>query len=145
MHLSRAVGDKGFTLPETLAAVAILSLALVGVLASSGLGVTGVDAARRSTSALFLAEQRMEQVRAFALSTAATQGWANLSGASFPAESYGGIAGYADYRRTVTVTNNPGGAANTKQVEVWVFYRPVTSQGVGSETSVALSTLLVLR
>lgn len=145
MHLSRAVGDKGFTLPETLAAVAILSLALVGVLASSGLGVTGVDGARRSTSALFLAEQRMEQVRAFALSKAATQGWANLSGASFPAESYGGIAGSADYRRTVTVTNNPGGAANTKQVEVWVFYRPVTSQGVGSETSVALSTLLVLR
>jgi hypothetical protein len=65
--------------------------------------------------------------------------------ANFPAEAYSTIAGYPDYRRTVTITDNPAGVANTKQIEIFVFYRPVTTTGVGAETSVSVSTLLVNR
>jgi Tfp pilus assembly protein PilV len=137
--------DGGFTVVETLAAVAILSVALIGLLGSMTSGVTDVDAARRNTTALFLAEQRMEQIKACALSTAAGQGFANVTAATFPAEAYGSIAQYTDYRRSVTVTNNPGGVANTKQVEVWVFYRPITAKGLNTEASVVVSTLLVSR
>lgn len=138
--------DHGFTLAETLAAVAILGIGLVALLSSMSWGFASVDGSRRSTTALFLAEQRMEQVKAFAVSTAAGQGWAQVSSTAFPAEGYGAIPGYRDYRRLVTVTTNPGGAApKTKLVEVQVFYRPVTSDGLGPETSVVVSTLLVAR
>lgn len=138
--------DQGFTLAETLAAVGVLGIGLVALLSSMSWGFATVDTSRRSTTALFLAEQRMEQVKAFAVSTAAGQGWALLTSAAFPAEGYGGITGYPDYRRTVTVTTNPGGSApNTKLVEVRVFYRPVTSAGLGPESSVVVSTLLVAR
>lgn len=140
-----AAGDRGFTVAEVLAALGVLGVALVGVLFSMTYGATGVDASRRSTTALFLAEQRMEQVKAFAMSRSGAQGWTNLTAAAFPAEGYGTMPGHGDYRRAVTITDNPGGAANTKQVEVQVAYRPVRPEGIGPETSVVLSTLLVKR
>ncbi|HXG03363.1 MAG TPA: type II secretion system protein [Candidatus Binatia bacterium] len=137
--------EQGFTLAETLAAIGILGIGLVALLSSISWGFAGVDASRRSTTALFLAEQRMEEVKAFAASTAANQGWSRLTSAAFPAEPYRTIPGYPDYRRTVTVTDSPNGLANVKQVEVRVFYRPVTAGGLGVETSSAVSTLLVRR
>jgi prepilin-type N-terminal cleavage/methylation domain-containing protein len=126
----------GFTIIETLIAVGILSVGLVGALAAMGQGATSVDGARRATTALFLAEQRIEQVKAFAVSTAMNQGWDLLTNASFPAEGYNVIAGYPDYRRTVAVNNfaNP----TYKLVVVQVFYRPVAS--TGAETAVTVST-----
>jgi Tfp pilus assembly protein PilV len=137
--------DAGFTIVETLAAVTVLVIGLIGLLASMTAGVTDVDAARRSTTALFLAEQRLEQIKACALSKAAGQGYANVTTATFPAEAYSAIAQYPGFRRSVTVVDNPGGVANTKQVEVWVFYRTATTQGLGGETAVAVSTLVAAR
>jgi Tfp pilus assembly protein PilV len=139
------VSEAGFTLAETLTAVTVLTVALVALLFATGFGVTGLDSARRSTTALFLAERRLEEVKAWAMSDAAARGWANVTAANFPAEGYATITGYGDYRRTVTITDNPGGVANTKQIEVFVFYRPVSTSGVGGETSVSVSTLLVLK
>ncbi len=141
----RRPAQAGFTAAEVVAALAVVTISLIAVLSSLSFGATGIDGARRTTTAVFLAEQRLEQVKAFAMSKNPAQGWANVSAASFPAEAYGAIPGYPGYRRTVVVTNSPGGAANTKQVEVFVFYRPTTPQGLGAETSVALSTLLVSR
>lgn len=134
--------ERGFTLVEMLAAVALLVIAMIGLLTSMSAGVTDVDAARRSTAALFLAEQRMEEIKAFAMSKDASRGWINVTTAQFGNEAYGTIAGYPDYRRTVTVTDV---AADTKQVVVQVFYRPVTTTGLNQETSVVVSTLLANR
>ena len=138
-------GQAGFTLIEVLITIAFLSIGIVAMLSSLSAGVSGVDRGRRSTTALFLSEQRMEQIKAFALSKNPLQGWVNVVSANFPAEAYGAIAGYPDYRRTVTITTNPGGAANTKQVEVWVFYRPITPAANGGENSITTATLLVSR
>lgn len=135
----------GFSLAEALAATALLALGLATLLGTVTWGVAGVDRARRHTTAVYLAEQRLEQIKAFALSRAAGQGWGNVTSANFPAESYGSITGYTDYRRTVTVTDNPGGVAFTKQVEVSVFYRPASDRGIGPESSVLASTLMVSR
>jgi hypothetical protein len=109
---------------------------LVGVVAAWGQGATRVEGARRATTAHFLAEQRIEQAKAFAVSTAANRGWDLLATASFPAEGYNTIPNYPDYRRTVTVTNfvNP----TYKLVVVQVFYRPVAR--TGAETAVTVST-----
>ena len=137
--------EAGFTIVETLTAVTVLSVALVALLFATGYGVTGLDASRRSTNALFLAERRMEQVNAWSLSKAANQGWANVTAANFPAEGYSTIAGYPEYRRSVTIIDSPAGIANTKQVEVFVFYRPVNTQGLAGETSVVVSTRLTFR
>jgi prepilin-type N-terminal cleavage/methylation domain-containing protein len=145
-HVPRVVKDHGgFTLVEVLITVMILSLGIVAVISSVSVGVKGVDRGRKSTTALFLSEQRMEQVKAFAVSKNPLQGWANVAAATFPAEAYGTIAGYPEYRRTVTITNNPAGVVNTKQVEVWVYYRPITSGVNGLENGVTTATLLVAR
>jgi len=150
--VNRELRDQsGFTVAEVLVAVAILAIGVVALLMGMGWGVSDVDAARRSTTALFLAEQRLEEVKSFALSTAANKGWGNVDAAHFPAEAYSSIPGYGDYRRTVIVTANavipPGPAASplAKQVELWVYYRPATSSGLGPETAVSVSTILVSR
>jgi prepilin-type N-terminal cleavage/methylation domain-containing protein len=144
--LSTKGNQQGFTLPETLLAVGILAVGLVGVLAAMGHGVTSVDSARRATTALFLAEQRIEQVKAFALNKTPGQGqgWGVLTTASFPAEAYKTMAGNDDYRRTVTVTDVPTANGTTaKRVDVQVFYRPVN--GSGAETFATVSTQLITR
>lgn len=138
-------GRAGFTLLEVLIAIVFVSVGIVAVLSSLSVGVSGIDRGRRTTTALFLSEQRMEEIKSFAVSKNPLQGWTNVVAATFPAEGYGAIAGYPDYRRTVTITNNPGGAANTKQVEVWVFYRPISPTVNGGETSITTATLLVSR
>jgi Tfp pilus assembly protein PilV len=142
----KARNQQGFTLPETLFAVGMLAVAMVGVLAAIGHGTTSVDSARRATTALFLAEQRMEAVKAFAVdkTPGGGQGWESLTTAEFPAEGYTTMPGYEGYRRTVTVADVPtGNGTNAKRVDVQVFYRPVG--GSGQETSVTVSAQLVDR
>jgi type II secretory pathway pseudopilin PulG len=139
----RGPGEAGFTVTEILVALGVLSVGLVAILTSITFGATGIDGARMSTTALFLAEEGMEQVKARTLDPAA--GWATVTAANFPAQAYGTIPAHPAYRRTFTITDNPGGVANTKQVEVRVFYRPTTMVGAGPETSVVVSTLLANR
>lgn len=138
--------DAGFTLPEILASAAIVTVALVGLLSSTAIGLGSIDNARRSSTALFLANRRAEAIKTFALSTAGAQGFGNVTTANFPAEAYGAITingtSYARYRTTTTITDNPGGVAQTKLVVVTAFYR---DGGVGNEASVQVTTFLANR
>lgn len=139
--LTRGSHEAGFTLVEILIACAIIGLGLVAVSAGFGMGVEGVEAGRQQSTAVFLAEQRMEQVRAAAMAAA---NLANVTAANFPAEAYGSIAGAARYRRTVTIVPNavPAGA----RVDVIVFYQPVTGWGVlVTERQLQLSVFLASR
>jgi prepilin-type N-terminal cleavage/methylation domain-containing protein len=137
--------ECGFTLVEIIIAAAVIGLGLVGVLAGFLYAVGGIEAGRQQTTASFLAEQRMEQLKAGALSN-----FLNVTTARYPAEAYGSLSsnGHAmpDYRRTVTIVDAPEGLADTKLVEVSVFYRPVVGFGVlATEREVRLAALLTNR
>jgi prepilin-type N-terminal cleavage/methylation domain-containing protein len=130
---------RGMTIIEVLVAVVIITTGLIAVATGMQLATGGVALGQQETMAVFLAEQRMEDIKAFALSTAAAQGFANVTSASFPNEGYGTIASYNGYRRTVTITNP---SATTKRVTVDVFYQPVAVASESQERQVSVSTLL---
>jgi hypothetical protein len=121
-----------------LFAISLLTVGLLAVAVAFPVGVSGVEQGRQQTTALFLAEQRLEQAKATDFTA--------ITAANFPAEALGTIAGFPRYRRAVTITNSPGGVANTLRIDVSVFYRPVMSFGVlASEREVRLSTLIAER
>lgn len=137
--------ESGLTLVEIIVAAAVIGLGLVGVVAGFLYAVGGIEGGRQQTTAVFLAEQRMEQIKAAALTNLL-----NVTTAAYPAEGYGSVSnnGHAtpSYRRTVTIVDAPAGLADTKLVEVWVFYRPVVGFGVlAAEREVRLSALLTAR
>jgi hypothetical protein len=85
----------------------------------------------------------MEDIRAFALSANAAQGWTNVTAANFADEAYGSLANYTTYRRTTTITNP---TVTTKVVVVSVFWRPVAVSGTANaERSVTVRTVLASR
>ena len=134
---------RGFSLAETLMAAAILIVGVAVVLSALMYGVAGVEGSRGTSTAVFLAEQKLEQVRAFVVSTDPAQGFANLTGTSFPAEST--ITGYPNYRRTVSITANAGGNADLQLITVTVFFKPIKSTGLSAETSIAVQSLVARR
>jgi type IV pilus assembly protein PilV len=142
----RGHDQRGITLVEVLVALALIGVGLLAVGTAFPAATSGVEAARQQTTATFLAEQRLEQIRATP--------YANITSANFPAEDYGAIrdAGgnplpsAARYRRVVTITNNPAGTANTSLVRATVFYRPIMAWGVlTSERQVSVTTLVADR
>ena len=137
----------GFTLAELLAAIVIIGIGLVAVGAGFDTAIQGVETGRQQTTATFLAEQRMEQIKAAALGNTLTacMGFANITGVCFPAQAYSTITSAPGYRSTVTVTDFVvGGGVARKRVDVEVFYRPIVAWGVlnTAERSVRISTLI---
>jgi prepilin-type N-terminal cleavage/methylation domain-containing protein len=143
-RLKSRSGEAGFTLAEIMVACAIISVGLVAVATGFGFGVDGVEAGRQQSTAVFLAEQRIEQAKELAMRQT---GLVQLTVANLPAtEAYGTITGAPpSYRRTTTITNNPAAVIGAR-VDVVVFYRPVTGRGVlSTERSVSLSIFLANR
>jgi prepilin-type N-terminal cleavage/methylation domain-containing protein len=146
----RIVGSQaGFTLAELLAAIFIISLGLVAVGAGFATAIQGVESGRQQTTATFLAEQRMEQIRATALGNPllVCMGFANITAACFPDQAYASITSAPGYRSHVTVTDylDPvSGNVARKRVDVEIFYQPIVAWGVQvtAERSVRLSTLI---
>lgn len=134
--------ERGMTLVEVLVAVAVITIGLTAVATGMQLGTAGIATGQQETTAVFLAEQRLEDIKAFALSTAAGQGFVNVIGANFPAEGYNTITSYGGYRRTVTITDP---SATLKRVTVDVFYRPVAVASANAERQVTFSTTLRTR
>jgi prepilin-type N-terminal cleavage/methylation domain-containing protein len=148
MHALRRLkirsGQAGFTLAEIMVACAIISVGLVAVSTGFGFGVDGVEAGRQQSTAVFLAEQRIEQAKELA---ARKPNLADLNTTNLPAtEAYGSISGApSTYRRDTTITLNPGGTTGAR-VDVIVSYKPVTGRGVlSTERSVSLSIFLANR
>jgi prepilin-type N-terminal cleavage/methylation domain-containing protein len=149
-------GDRGFTLAEVMVATFVLSIGLVAVATGFQYATSGVEIGKGETQAVFLAEQRVEQLKSLALTN-----WAGTAcSAPYPSgcltaattsEGYGTITGSPLYRRSTTITDNPGAAnapcsTNCKLVTVTVFYKPVTARGeVNQERSVVLVVLLASR
>lgn len=133
--------ERGMTLVEVLVAVTIITVGLTAIATGMQLATSAINTGQQETTAAFLAEQRIEDIKAFALSTAAGQGFASVTNASFPAEGYGTVpGGYTGYRRTTTITDP---SATVKVVVVRVFYLPVgVNHASNNEREVAVSTVL---
>jgi len=137
-------GDRGFTLGEVLVAVSILLIGLAAVVTGFQYASSGIALGKGETTATFLAEQRLEQLKALAL-----KDWTHTQlNAGTTTEGYGSIAGAALYRRVTSIADAPGGTctARCKLVRVTVLYRPVTGRGqMDQERQVDLVTMLVAR
>src|SRR3972149_7060829 len=121
--------QSGFTLVELLVAIAILMIGLVAVMQWFPLGTAWVGTGRRQSTGVFLAEQKLEQIKAWSLSTAAGQGFATAvqGGACWLPDAFNTIPGHPEYSRTVTIASP---TLTTTLVRVQVQYRRVTAQGV---------------
>ena len=136
--------QRGMTLVELLVAVFIITTGLVAIGAGFQIATSGVAAGQQQTTATFLAEQRLESIKSYGVSTNGTQGFANITSTNFPAtEAYGTITNYTTYRRTTTITSP---TATTKRITVSVFWRPVAvSSTTNPERSVTVSVMLTSR
>ncbi|MBI3030698.1 MAG: prepilin-type N-terminal cleavage/methylation domain-containing protein [Candidatus Rokubacteria bacterium] len=143
--------ESGLTLVEILVAVAIIMIGLVAVMQWYPMGTAGVESGRRQSTGVFLAEQKIEQIKGWALSTctgppgcAVQQGFATVvqGGACCPNDAFNSIPGYPEYSRTVAIANDPL-SATRKVVRVQVQYRRVTTGAVlTGGTQVDIATLI---
>src|SRR5262245_35763625 len=136
----------GMTLVEVLLALVIIGVGLVALAAAIPIAVIGVHTGNQQSTATFLANQRLEQVR--------NTPWSNLTAANFPNENPVAVpfAGFTRQVQFVDCSAAPascGGIADTslRQVTVTVSYRPIHARGVGAPASqsVVLSTLVSQR
>src|SRR2546427_9708652 len=75
----RVRGTRGFTLAEVLIATAFIMVAFGSVGIGFLRGTSSVETGRQQTTAIYLAEQRLEQIKAWSLSTVTTQGCSSVA------------------------------------------------------------------
>lgn len=160
-----AADQAGISLAEILIAVVIIAVGLGGLLSAVPTAGYGIQEGRQLSTATFLANQRLEQVRnaqwtqcpaADTLGVSASASAAPVSGATitFPDENPM-AAPYGDYTRTVRITDAQpadscvggvgGPNVGLRQVVVTVSYRPSTATGLsaGGTTKSAIVTMLI--
>lgn len=143
--------EDGFTLAEVLTAMAVLVVGLVAVALAFHYALTGIETGRGETTAAFLAERALEELKAVALLD-----WGNAALAPTTRIEYCLPAGDActraatpgSYRRATTISDAQNGpcAARCKIVRVTVFYRPVAGTGqLDQERQVEVVTVFAPR
>jgi type II secretory pathway pseudopilin PulG len=160
----RFADERGMTIAEVVVAAAILMIGLVALISVMPLGTSVIGEANRKTTATFLAQQRMEQVKSAGLQWRLGTdplGGAGANGtiavAQWPDEVYGSNANYPGYRRQVRIVDcsvvscsgmGAVSAANTlRQVTVTVAFLPLagTGQALAAEEQVQFVTLFTRR
>jgi len=171
--LPTIANQRGMTLVEILLAVFIISVGLVALSSAIPLAAYGIQEGNQLSTATFLANQRMEQVRnaqwqaaqppapATAIVAAIDQLGVSASSTSAPVGDSGVTtfadetplaAPYAGYSRSVRITDCGSGGgcdgavyANLRQVTVTVTYRPMTGVGVApsSRTKAVIVTMYI--
>jgi len=132
--------QRGFTLAEVLVACAVLAIGLVAIGAGFQQATSGVATGRGETTAVFLAEQRVEQLKAQAINdfTAASlnagtttdycAGSGNCQGTPVSGPSYTRVTTITDVANAA-IAGCPVTPLSCKEVRVRVTYLPVTSSG----------------
>ena len=142
--------QAGFTLMELMIACAIIGTGLVAVSAGFGIGLQGVEAGRQQSTAVFLAEQRIEQAKGLAIRQPHLGAVNHTNLPNDTTEAYGNIPNAPGYRRATRICPGDAGCpalgAPGILVTVSVFYKPVTGWGVlASERSVSMDLYLTAR
>src|SRR2546427_4620363 len=116
-------GDKGFTLAEVLVATAFIAITAGAIGVGFMQGTGSVETGRQQTTAVYLAEQRLEQLKAWSLNSTGGQSRASLAtgAACCTHDAHNAIANYRNYPRTVTVTAD---GANNKGIQGSGFFPP---------------------
>jgi prepilin-type N-terminal cleavage/methylation domain-containing protein len=139
-----ARNSRGFTSIEVLVAMLILSIGLAAVAIGLQHASSGIETARGETTAAFLAEDRLEQLKNLALTD-----WPSPTlKAGTATEGYGTVPHASAHRRVTTITDNPGSTCteSCKLVRITVFYRAVTAEGqLDQERRLDVVTMLVSR
>ena len=162
MVMKSLVDQRGMTLPEILAAVVVIMVALVALASAIPISAYGIQEGSQLTTATFLANQRMEQVKLAAWTATPAVDSIGISASSTAAPQSGGTttfpdespvaAPYTQFTRTVRITDCGIGAgcgglvdAGLRQVTVTVSYRPLTGRGqaAAGSTKSAIVTLVV--
>jgi len=136
--------QRGFTLAEVLITVAVIGIGLVAIAVGSGIATTSVETGRQQTTAVLLAEERIEQLRARIL--------ANFDDPAVAAgttqEAYNALPNARAYRRQTIIGNldpDGNGVMDMKRVQVDVFYLPITDRGTQAERRVTLVDVVTRR
>jgi Tfp pilus assembly protein PilV len=132
--------ERGFSLAEVVTAAGIIMTGLVAVGSAYPYAMSGVETGKQQSTATFLAEQRLEELKATAVTDPAltsVEFWAGtLTETSIP--------GYPAYTRATTISG--GATPTTRLVRVTVSYRPgVTVARENPARSVSLETVLATR
>jgi prepilin-type N-terminal cleavage/methylation domain-containing protein len=114
--------EKGFTLVEVLIAVMVLAIAFLAMYQMQAMAVRGNETGNQVTIATMLAQDKMEEIRNTA--------YDNVISINFPAENYGMVPNYPQFRREVTVTQN----GRMKTVRVSVLWKVVRTFRVTVDT-----------
>jgi len=144
--------QRGFTLIEVLIALTILTIAVLGVAATTALqsggsagalsfGQAAVTRGYYLSTATMLAQDRLEQVKRVQYRVGATDPFApGNPPPNFANETP--VNGFPNFDRLVTVVNGP--VADTRRVTVTVAFTLPTAQGANLE-SINITTLVAAR
>ncbi len=143
--------ERGFTLVEVLIALAILTIALLGVAATTALqsgGIAGsisfgqaaVTRGYYLSTATMLAQDRLEQVKRVQYRVGADPFAPGNPPLGFTDETP--VNGFPNFNRQVRVVDGPAG--NTKEVTVTLSFTLPTERGANQE-SMRISTLVAAR
>ncbi|HEX7785187.1 MAG TPA: prepilin-type N-terminal cleavage/methylation domain-containing protein [Methylomirabilota bacterium] len=152
MRLQFAVLQQGLTLPEVLAALTVLSIGLLAMISLLPVAASGIHQGAHRSGAIFLASERLEQVR-HAVGLADH----DVDPLREPAAAFGDEpalpAPYEAFSRIVRVRDCGDGAgcaglraSGIRQVSVTVTYpAPAGQLPGGSRDTVVLSTYIATR
>jgi type II secretory pathway pseudopilin PulG len=154
---------RGITLAEILVAVGLIGVGLAALMSVVPVAISGVQDGSQTSTATFLAQQRMEQVRnatwdatTDCVGRSATEtsapapspaGSCGATAVTFPDEA--AVPGFPQYARTVRITDcgiTPcGGVTDSalRLVRVRVTYRPMSAAGGATADSVVMLEWLV--
>ena len=154
--------QRGMSLAEILVASVVIAIGLVGLLSAVPLASYGIQEGRNLSTATFLANQRLEEVRnaAWTQNPVADKLGVSASATAAPVAAGVGVtfpdetpmaAPYAGYTRTVRVVDcgvAPGCNAivngGMRQVIIQVSYTPITGAGQAAAGTTKAATVSMI-